>query len=254
MGTKKRKQDSGEETGGNLIQLMTVSLFIILLAFFILLNSIAVLDEQKTRSAIGSLLSSFGSADGGAGGYSVIEGTGDQPVLAKISTDTGQIDFSELLMESANMDQDIHIVSIKKGTIIRLPASALFLESGIDVIPKGYVLLDKLCSILRKNNLPIEISGHTDDVPIDRQKYFSNRELSSLRAMSILNYFADKGKVLPNRMTAFGWGRYRPVFSNKTRETRKMNRRVDIFLRHNKPSGKPMGGYTFKGFFFNTFE
>jgi chemotaxis protein MotB len=251
LDTNKRKQNLNEEPAGNLLQLMTVSLFIILLAFFILLNSVAVLDDHKIRTAIGSLIGSFGRLEGG---YSVIEGRGNKPVLTKIFTEKGQIDFSDILMESANMDQDIHLVPAAKGTIIRFPETALFQEFEINIIPERYVLLDKICSALKKNNILLEISGHTDDVPADTNRSLSNRELASLQAMSVLTYCINQGKLSPNRITAFGWGRHRPAYSNKSRETRNMNRRVDILLKHNKAPGKPLGGYTFRDFFFTTFE
>ena len=231
--------------------MMTVSLFIIVLAFFILLNSIAVPDEYKIRTAIGSLIGSFGRMEGG---YSVIEGSGDKPVLVKIFTEEGQIDFSDILMESAGLDQDIHLVPAAKGTIIRYPESALFDEYGYDIIPKRYALLDKLSSILKTSTVPLEISGHTDNVPVDNSRSVSNRELASFRAMNVSAYLIDQGKLSPKRITAFGWGGHRPAYSNKSRESRKMNRRVDILIKHDKPSEKPFGGYTFKDFFFQSFE
>ena len=230
---------------------MTVSLFIIVLAFFILLNSIAVPDEHKMRTAIGSLIGSFGRMEGG---YSVIEGSGDKPVLAKIYTEDGQIDFSDILMESAGMDQDIHLVPTAKGTIIRYPESALFNEFEYDILPERYALLDKLAVILRTSNVPLEISGHTDNVPIDSGLSISNRELASLRAMNVSAYLINQGKLSPERITAFGWGRHRPAYSNKSRDSRKMNRRVDILIKHDKTPGRPFGGYTFKDFFFTSFE
>ena len=59
---KKKKQD---DDGVDIGRTMTVSLFLILLTFFILLNSIAVIDENKKRVALGSLLGSFGQLPGG---------------------------------------------------------------------------------------------------------------------------------------------------------------------------------------------
>lgn len=152
------------------------------------------------------------------------------------------------------MDQDIHLVPATKGTIIRFPENALFQEFEFDIIPERYALLDKICNALKKNNISLEISGHTDDVPADTNRSLSNRELASLRAMSVSTYCINQGELSPNRITAFGWGRHRPAYSNKSRETRKMNRRVDILLKHNKPPGKPLGGYTFRDFFFTTFQ
>ena len=55
----KRKDRSEDSKGDSLLQLMTISLFIILLAFFILLNAIAVVDEKKTRKVVNSIVESF---------------------------------------------------------------------------------------------------------------------------------------------------------------------------------------------------
>lgn len=62
------KQKKGQSQGGSGqagIRVLTVALFIILLAFFIVLNSIAVIDESRTLAALGSLIGSFGILPGG---------------------------------------------------------------------------------------------------------------------------------------------------------------------------------------------
>ena len=63
MASKKRKID--DESAGGIGMMMTVSLFMILLTFFILLNSIAVMDESRIRMALGSLMGAFGGLPGG---------------------------------------------------------------------------------------------------------------------------------------------------------------------------------------------
>ena len=82
----------------------------------------------------------------------------------------------------------------------------------------------------------------------------SNRELSSIRAMEILNYILGKGGFHPDRFTAFGWGEHRPLVTNKTKETRRLNRRMDIVFVHEKPPEEPRGIFTFKKFFFKVFD
>ena len=61
----KKKTDIDDESKVDVGPLMTVCLFLILLTFFVLLNSIAVIDERKKIRAIGSLLGAFGSLHGG---------------------------------------------------------------------------------------------------------------------------------------------------------------------------------------------
>ena len=63
MVKKRTDTDDAPEAGVGMI--MTVCLFLILLTFFILLNSISVPDEKRKIMAIGSLLGAFGSFRGG---------------------------------------------------------------------------------------------------------------------------------------------------------------------------------------------
>ena len=62
---KKNKDEAESNSAEAGIRVMTVALFIILLAFFIVLNSIAVVDERNTLEALGSLTGSFGILPGG---------------------------------------------------------------------------------------------------------------------------------------------------------------------------------------------
>jgi len=61
----KKKKKKIDDDGADIGMVMTVSLFLILLTFFILLNSIAVIDEHRSRVAIGSLIGAFGGLPGG---------------------------------------------------------------------------------------------------------------------------------------------------------------------------------------------
>ena len=62
---RRKRNETDENKAADVGLVMTVSLFLILLTFFILLNSIAILDERKVRVAIGSLIGAFGSLPGG---------------------------------------------------------------------------------------------------------------------------------------------------------------------------------------------
>lgn len=77
---------------------------------------------------------------------------------------------------------------------------------------------------------PIQIEGHTDDRPLGRTVRFeSNWELSASRAFSILKAFERLG-IPPGRLSAIGYGEYRPLASNDTAEGRAANRRIEVNL------------------------
>jgi chemotaxis protein MotB len=248
--SNREKKNVGPKIGDNVIQVMTISLFIILLAFFILLNSIAVLNEQKVFAAIGSLLGNFGIK---TGGYSVLESIGEKYKFSPAETGKSPIDFSDLFKDGGPFSREIMILSTPRGSIVRISADQLFEKSEIKIKSSGYEILRRLTGIIKKNKYPVEISGHTDNVPIEVGG-ISKRELSVIQALHVLKYFIEIEKIPPDRLTALGWGEYRNAFSNQTRETRELNRRIDIIFLHKKMKQKPAGGFIFKNFFFKTFE
>jgi len=79
----------------------------------------------------------------------------------------------------------------------------------------------------------IVIEGHTDDVRIsgDLAKRFpTNWELSTARATSVVRYLQEAAGIPPDRLSAVGFGPYRPVGPNDTSEGRARNRRIEIKL------------------------
>ena len=79
-------------------------------------------------------------------------------------------------------------------------------------------------------DLNIGIEGHTDNEPIEYSGWKSNWELSTARALSVLHYLADQEGIAPQRLSAVGYGEYKPVASNDTKEGRRLNRRVEIVI------------------------
>ncbi|MBC7407136.1 MAG: PD40 domain-containing protein [Arcicella sp.] len=84
--------------------------------------------------------------------------------------------------------------------------------------------LDKLVGLLKANpDLPIEISGHTDDVGKDAD----NLLLSQKRAKAVVDYLAQKG-VNILKIKAEGYGKTLPYLPNISDENRKLNRRIEV--------------------------
>ena len=247
MASKKKKME--ELSAPNLVQIMTVSLFVILLAFFILLNSIAVIDDQKKLAVLDSLLGSFGVL---TGGISVVKGNVGNMSLPDMAKTSSHVDFSDLMVGNEDVIKLITVKKDHRGTVLSIPADLIFEKKTSRMKPEGLKILDGLHGTLLKNEFPVEIIGHTDNRP--PQTGGSNRELSSIRSLRILQHVLNRGSIKPDRITAFGWGQYRPAVSNKTRETREHNRRMDILFVHNTVAEKPRGIFTFRKFFFNVFE
>jgi len=129
-------------------------------------------------------------------------------------------------------DKQVTLKMMEKGLVITLLADVLFDSGKANLRSEAYPILDKVSRVLRENvpHLNVGIEGHTDNEPIKYSGWKSNWELSTGRALSVLHYIVDEKKISPKRVSAIGYGEYRPVTSNDTREGRQLNRRVEIVI------------------------
>ncbi len=91
-----------------------------------------------------------------------------------------------------------------------------------DAIPS----IDELYEFLYDNpTIIIEVSGHTNGLPADD---YCDR-ISTARAKSVKDYLVGKG-IEDRRVISIGYGKRKPIATNKTPEGRKRNQRVEIRL------------------------
>lgn len=120
----------------------------------------------------------------------------------------------------------------ERGLVVTF-LSEVFFDSGKDKIKlDGKTVLQKVAEVLNKNvpNSLVAIEGHTDNEPIKYSGWKSNWELSSTRALAVLHYLIDECKIKPQRLSANGYGEYRPVAPNDTPQNKQKNRRVEIVI------------------------
>jgi chemotaxis protein MotB len=122
-------------------------------------------------------------------------------------------------------------VSIERGRmVIQLPQDILFPSGSATVSPDGVRTLADVGSVLADvSDRTFQVEGHTDDVPISTERFPSNWELSSARAMSVIRVLLNAG-VPPGNISGAGYGEFQPVASNETAEGRRLNRRIEIVM------------------------
>lgn len=110
---------------------------------------------------------------------------------------------------------------------IDLNANTLFGPASAEPSFAAETIFDQLAEILQPFDNSIEVSGYTDNQPIDTPVFPSNWELSSARASVVVQIMAQGG-VAPTRMAAIGYGQFKPIASNDTPQGRAKNRRVVV--------------------------
>lgn len=123
-------------------------------------------------------------------------------------------------------------VSANKITI-NFSEPVLFGPGSADLKETCIPHLKRLAQVLRELPNSVQIEGHTDNIPVGKKaKFASNWELSSARAFSVLRFLISQG-VSPQKLSAVGYGEYKPVKPNDTVEGRAANRRIEVnIIRH----------------------
>lgn len=127
----------------------------------------------------------------------------------------------------------IAVTSDERGLVITLAGDSFFKQGSaeLDIEETRSVLLSlaQFLSLEELGTRRFRIEGHTDNVPQGSEKWKSNWELSTARAVNVLHYLTDFG-AQENRFSVAGYADTRPVYLNDTPEGRAYNRRVDIII------------------------
>ena len=125
-------------------------------------------------------------------------------------------------------------VIIRDGRMLIALSNDVLFDSGKTTIkPAGQDALAKVAQVLA--TIPDRhflVDGHTDNVPIHSQRFPSNWELSTARAVDVVNFMVSKG-VKPEVLTAAGQAEFDPVAPNDSADHRAQNRRIEIVLQPN---------------------
>ena len=125
-------------------------------------------------------------------------------------------------------------VIIRDGRmVIQLESDVLFDSGKTNIKPDGQTALTKLALVLAGiTDRKYLITGFTDDVPIHTQRFPSNWELSTARAVEVVKFLVASG-LKPQQVAAAGYSEFDPVVTNDTPEHRAQNRRIEIVLQPN---------------------
>jgi len=129
---------------------------------------------------------------------------------------------------------EVKISELRGKLTVNVVDKILFDSGQAALKPAGIGVLQQIGDILKSAaDKDIQVEGHTDNVPIRgtlTQVYPSNWELSTARANTVLHFLQDKTDIPGERLSAVGYGEYRPIASNSSPEGRALNRRIQIVL------------------------
>lgn len=219
----------------------------LLFAFFTTMYAISTADSAKLQKLVGSMQGAFGGEV-----TKILPESGKSPFTTEISNPSlgvplafnvagTEADVFRAIQSRIGMylvkgidEGKVLVIVSDRGLVIRLSEDGLFQPGDAEInTAAGGILNELALSLIDIPNF-VRIEGHTDTVPVKSGRYPSNWELSTARASRIVRWFIERQHFPPERLSAGGYGEYRPAATNSTVEGRAANRRVEIIVLKNR--------------------
>jgi chemotaxis protein MotB len=218
----------------------------LLLAFFVMMYAVSSVSEANYRAVSDSLGSAFRnrprSEYAGATVERPVALPNPQPIVAmRMASQRRQQEKMEGMARNIMhvlaplVDEGkVRVTHSRLGVTVEINASVLFAPGQVAIKESSSRTLQAVAQLLKEAPHAIQVEGHTDNVSIRTPTYPSNWELSTARASSVVRLLVDAG-VEATRLTALGFGEYRPLEFNDTAEGRARNRRVMMRVLFGEP-------------------
>jgi len=234
---KKRVRVKGADES---FELTFIALMLLLLCFMVIMVSLAQLEGNRFRKAIGSVRGAL-SMLSAVSASSMIQdqGAGVLPADGEIGgASTILREIGEVLEGYVGEDWDEWVELEYEEPVLRMTLGnmTVFERGGANLMPGSSEILDALVEFIRIWDGDVQVVGHTCDLPIHTAAFASNWELSVARAVTVANYL-DAGGVNGERIVAVGVADSDPLLPNDTEEHRVRNRRIQVILDSPRPAG-----------------
>ncbi len=230
---KKYNKLSNDDNGNKNAWMNTYSdMVTLLLCFFVLLMTFSTVDEGRFMSVLFSLKQAFGVLDRG---QSIDP---DELIGGSLFMEDKHLDFIALQLDiyiaEHGLEGRVQTAVEERGLVIRFVDGVLFGVGQAQLKEEAKSILNNVGHILADTPNQIMIEGHTDNLPIQTERFPSNWELSTARATTVIRHFIENFGLDPSQLSAAGYGEYRPIAPNDTSDNRSLNRRVDIVVLKNE--------------------
>jgi chemotaxis protein MotB len=141
------------------------------------------------------------------------------------------LDKIDAALRAKGLRDDVHAGIDERGLVISLVSRHVTFEPNLaDLSDRGAAVLDTIAPVLTEAGNPLEINGHTNQVPVKPKYYPTDWELSAARAVTVLRYLNESCGLPNDMMTASAFGHEQPLMDPSKPGSQAVNKRVDIVI------------------------
>ena len=212
----------------------------LLMVFFILLFAMGSIEEEKWKQIKSSMRDALGQEKipeaGIREGLDVIKEKVLDETTVHAVDEVGAMVAKEVEEIASEVEEfvfknklagKVEVSSDERGAIITLSDTVMFPPGKSRMTYTGDEIIKQVFEILQQFSYQVKIEGHTDNAPIRTERFPSNWELSSARAISVVQFLINQG-LAPNRLAATGFGEYQPLENRDDEIAKRRNRRIEL--------------------------
>ncbi len=215
----------------------------LLFAFFVVMYAISSVNVSKYRALTNSVGNAFSKQANDIEPVETVENNPKTTVIKPLPLDyllkekykREREKMSKMGLDIANklapqiQDNKIQVMQNNKGIRIDINDSLIFGSGSAELATPAVSIIQEIANTLKENNRQIQVEGHTDNTPIHNDSFFSNWELSAVRATTVVRMLSAAG-IAQSRLSAIGYGATQPLTSSDTEFGKAKNRRVSIMI------------------------
>ena len=231
-----KKKKNSDDKSPEMDMMAFASIMTILLAFFIMLSSFAGKpDEERAKEAIQSFkaaLENFGLNRMSLGKSDSIDNL--TLVLKKLGVKSNDDNLISVEKNASNLiDENITVEYERKKQQLFFPTKINFEHDGLEltVSSKGY--LDSLIKTIKDRDCQVTVCSFTDRGFVPTQEFPTSWQFSAEQAVAVTRYLNTVGRISYKRLTAIGYGEYRPLLGYESSSNTKANNRINIIVSNN---------------------
>ncbi len=228
----------GHDGGGSLRWLLTYAdMITLLMAFFIMMYSMSVINLEKFNDVAIAIRSGFSGIMAGQSNAVLFTDGQISFKPSALEGDTTGVAWQvikpmhDYINQSPAAKKTMKLYIDKRGLVVSLMSDKVVFEPGrADIKPEAYPVMARIAGLVRSMTNEVRVEGHTCDLPTKSALFASNWELSTMRATNVVRYLIEKERIPAARLSAVGYADTRPVRPNQTNQDRRRNRRVDFVI------------------------
>ena len=121
----------------------------------------------------------------------------------------------------------------KDRVVVTVGSAGAFSSGSAKLTKQARAIMQKIAKVSAKGAGQVNVSGHTDDVPlIFGGQYRDNWDLAAARASSVVQELSKANTIPSEKLKAISFGETKPLEQNDTREGREKNRRIEIEIKY----------------------